>query len=358
MRLKIIIILIAAQTVLAGCDYLAPTGETKLAKAVYYVSPKGDNKNSGLSQGSAWLSLNYALKKAKLGGEIRVLPGTYSEQVMVDGAGRRQPLKITGYGGRPLIDGQRKLKLGLWFADSKNVTVENLEIRNYTDIGIGADSCANITFRSLIVHDNGFKVQLKDWELEGYGIYIDSVNKYLIENNQVYRNGPRPKDFPDRILGTGIDTHGSRHGIIRDNKSFANIGGGILVEDSRDITVEKNEVYKNDLDATSDYWWDGGIWLDGGGDVVIRDNNFHDNIGPGILISDEDKQKPSGYVIRNNISKNNYFGVYIWNFGVNRWPRKSVISQSNNEFTDNKVKNIVIHAWGYDPKTLKIGNIR
>ncbi len=328
------------------------------AKAVYYVSPHGSDKANGRSIDAAWRTLNHAIEKTGAGGgEIRVLPGTYSEHLEIDKAGRRRPLKIIGFKGRPVMEGRKRLAIGFWLTNSKNVTVENFEFRNFTDIGIGADSCKNITFRNLIIHNNGFKVQLKDWELEGYGIHIDGIKGYLIEGNKVYRNGPRPKDWPDRILGTGIDTFGSRDGIIRNNKSYENIGGGILVEDSRDIIVEKNEVYKNDLDATRDYWWDGGIWLDGGKNVVIRDNNFHDNIGPGILISDEDKQKPSGYVLKNNISKNNYFGVYIWNFGVNHWPKKSIIYQLNNDFTGNKVQNIIIHAWDYDPKTLKVGNI-
>ena len=288
----------------------------------------------------------------KTGGELRVLPGTYRESIEVESAGTAGGLSVIGTGGRPVLDGGRKLTLGFWFTDSKNITVENFEIRGFTDVGVGAESSEEIVFQDLRVHDNGFDAQLTDWEIEGYGIQLDVVDGYLVENNEVFRNGPKPKNFPDKIMGTGIDTFGSSNGIIRGNKSYENIGGGILVEESTDIIVEKNEVYANDLDATRDEWWDGGLWLDGGRDVIVRDNIFRDNLGPGILISDEDRQDPRGYVIERNISSNNIFGIYIWNFGTDDWPAADVIKKSGNTFDDNQAGDVIIHAWDYDPKTM------
>ena len=88
-------------------------------------------------------------------------------------------------------------------------------------------------------------------------------------------------------------------------------GAGILVEDSTNVLVEGNTIFDNDLDVTADEWWDGGIWLDGGRDVTIRNNVFRNNRGPGIEFSDEDIQRPRGYVLENNISTGNYFGSYI-----------------------------------------------
>ena len=125
-------------------------------------------------------------------------------------------------------------------------------------------------------------------------------------------------------MGTGINTYGNSDVRIDNNISYDNIGGGILVEDSYYVVVEDNEVYGNDLDATADEWWDGGLWLDGGADVIVRNNHFHDNLGPGIEISDEDKQNPSGYELINNTSTDNYYGIFIWNFGTSGWPEESV----------------------------------
>jgi len=146
-------------------------------------------------------------------------------------------------------------------------------------------------------------------------------------------------------MGTGINTFGNTNVRINSNKSYNNIGGGILVEDSYNVIVEDNEIYGNDLDATIDEWWDGGLWLDGGGNVIVRNNNIHDNQGPGIEISDEDKQNPIGYELSNNISTNNYYGIFIWNFGTNEWPNETIIKRSNNDFTGNSRQDVWIVDW-------------
>lgn len=108
---------------------------------------------------------------------------------------------------------------------------------------------------------------------------------------------------------------------------------------------ENNEAYGNDLDASVDEWWDGALWLDGGKNVIIRNNYFHDNLGPGIEISDEDFQNPTGYVLENNRSINNYYGIFIWNFGTNDWPDESIIKRSGNDFSENSIKDVWIIDW-------------
>ena len=50
--------------------------------------------------------------------------------------------------------------------------------------------------------------------------------------------------------------------------------------------------------------------MDGGKNVVVQNNIFRDNLGAGIEISDEDNQNPTGYVLQNNISTRNYYGIY------------------------------------------------
>lgn len=60
-------------------------------------------------------------------------------------------------------------------------------------------------------------------------------------------------------MGTGINTFGNRNLVIADNSSFRNIGRGILVEDSWEVVVERNQIYEN-------------------------------NLGPGLEVSNEDNQ--------------------------------------------------------------------
>jgi len=133
--------------------------------------------------------------------------------------------------------------------------------------------------------------------------------------------------------------------VIRNNHSHDNIGGGILVEDGVDVLVEDNEIVANYLDASIDEWWDGGVWIDGGHDVIVRGNTFRGNLGPGIQISDEDHQQPYGYVLEDNISTENYYGIYIWNLGTSDFPPEKILHMSNNQIFANTIQDIWIVPW-------------
>ena len=95
-------------------------------------------------------------------------------------------------------------------------------------------------------------------------------------------------------------------------------------------------------DAAEDEWRDGEIWLEGGHDVTVRNNRFCDNIGPGFEISDEDDQKPYGYIPENNILTNNTYGIYIGNFGTARFPPENILRLKNRYTSNNTVRNVWI----------------
>lgn len=313
---------------------------------IYFVSTSGHDDNDGRSEESAFRTVTRAFRAVAPGGTIRILPGSYYAGVHPANFGSADAtITIAGFKGVPTLNGRGKIPIGLFLEKCSRVVIRNLKIKNYTDIGIGAAQCDRITLEKLIVLENGHSVQLSDWEIEGYGIHVEDSRNVEIINNDVFRNGPNPQIFPDYLMGTGIDTFHNQTVLIRGNRSHDNIGGGILVEDSVSVVVEKNNVYRNDLDASSDEWWDGGIWLDGGRNVIIRNNIFKDNLGPGIEISDEDLQHPTGYVLENNLSGGNYYGIFIWNFGTTDWPVSSILQRRNNQIAGNRRKNVWIEAW-------------
>ena len=318
-------------------------GETAVDTTTYYVSTNGDNDADGRSLNSPFRTIARALQAVRSGGAVQILPGVYSESLTLQNVGTdSDTIFIRGHSTGAILDGSNSQTFAFFCERCAGLAFENLEIRNFTDLGIGASQCRKMTFRNLRAHENGHQVQLVDWELEGYGIHVEESDSVTIENNDVYRNGPEPQIFPDFLMGTGINTYKIRNSVIRNNVSHDNIGGGILVEDSEYVIVESNEVYANDLDATVDEWWDGGLWLDGGHDVTVRDNVFRDNLGPGIEISDEDFQNPYGYILENNVSTRNYYGIYIWNFGTTDWPDSTIIQQMNNQFTNNSQQDVWI----------------
>jgi len=308
---------------------------------ILYVSTNGNDQSDGLTEATAFATLGHAITVIGPGESIHILPGTYQEALMLEDIGYTEGIiTIRGIGTKPVFDGARTGKIGFWCEKCKNLLFDNLTFSNYTDIGIGVYLSSGITMRNLEIHNNGFAPKLTGWEIEGYGIDIDTSQNVTIEDSQVYCNGPDPR--PSGTLGTGINTFGCTNCVIQNNESYENIGGGILVEDGVNVLVQGNGIRNNYLDATEDEWWDGGIWIDGGRDVVIKNNIFEDNLGPGIEISDEDHQKPYGYVLLNNVSTKNYYGIFIWNFGTNDWPDESIISRSGNQFINNTIKDVWI----------------
>ncbi len=106
--------------------------------------------------------------------------------------------------------------------------------------------------------------------------------------------------------------------------------------------MKRNRIWGNDLDVSLDEWWDGGIWVDGGRDVKVIANRFEDNLGPGIEISDEDCQSPTGYVLKRNVSTGNYFGIFVWNFGTTDFPDESILELQGNDFGGNSRQDVWI----------------
>jgi parallel beta-helix repeat protein len=317
-------------------------GATSPTAATYYVSPQGDDGAGGGTPETAFRTLARALTALQAGDTLSIAAGTYEESLRATLRGAAgSPITLRGDGGTPVLSGGRRLDNGLRLEESAHVVVDNLEIEGYTDIGLTVVLGSDIVLRRLRVHNNGFQPR-SAW-VEGYGMHLDESSNLTVEDCDVYANGPAPRSPIE--VGTGINGFALRDSVIRKNRSYANNGGGILVEDSFGVLVEGNEVYGNDLDVSADGWWDGGIWLDGGGDVTISNNVFRDNLGPGIQISDEDRQNPAGYVLEGNVSTGNYYGIFIWNFGGSGFPPASVLRRSGNAISGNARLDVWIEPW-------------
>ncbi|NQV07205.1 right-handed parallel beta-helix repeat-containing protein [bacterium] len=319
-----------------ACDADGPGCETSTLPPVLFVGPGGTDTADGRTTATALATVRRAVNRATPGTTVWIMRGRYHEAVWVSSirGTAAAPITVSGV-GTPRLLGGGTLKLGFFCDVCRNVTFQGVEVSGFTDIGAGGTLSKGMVLRNLLIHHNGAAVQLISWELEGYGIHVDSSSHITIEGNRVHHNGPNPPVLPDRIMGTGINTYELTDAVITRNRSYRNHGGGILVEDSVRVVVSYNTVFENDLDASADEWWDGGLWLDGGADVEVTDNIFRDNIGPGIQISDEERQHPTGYVLKDNVSTGNHWGVFLWNFGTTGWPDASVLSHSGNDFSDN-----------------------
>lgn len=315
---------------------------------MFFVSPTGDDTSGGPSPDSPLRTIGRAAALAGPGDTIAILPGTYQEAIKMEDVGDASaPITIRAEGGVAVLDGGRDLDVGFWCDNCVNFVIDGIEFRNYTDAGVLIVSSRNITLRNLTVHGNGFEAKME--EIEGYGIVADDSSDILIENNEVFENGPQPQVL-GRWLGTGIDAFAITDSIIRNNNSHDNIGGGLLVEDSINVLVEGNTITGNELDATVEDWWDGAIWVDGGRDITLRNNTITGNNGPGVEISDEDNRQPSGYVLEGNTIRENKFGLYIWNFGTNELPPDNILTLIDNDISDNTDLKFWIVDWECPPE--------
>ncbi len=316
-----------------------------------YVSPEGDDDNSGISPDAPKATLSTALCNLRPGQTLHILPGNYHESVIMGAFGDHdQAIVIEGVAAGdqvPLLDGQNELVVGLALVECSNIVVKNLEFRNYTDQGLWVVEGSDFIIEGNRFISNGQSSSDSDLEGEGYGVNVDGAQRVVIVGNEAAENGPSPERVQQAILGTGINTYGNQDVVIRNNHSHHNAGGGILVEDSINVLVEENRIDHNELDAAGD-WWDGGIWIDGGREITLRNNIITDNHGPGIEISDEDVQYPEAsrnYLVENNTITGNIMGIYVWNYGLCPVTNPDILQLRGNIIEDNLETDIECLDW-------------
>ena len=154
------------------------------------------------------------------GDTIEVLPGVYSEALLVD----IDNLTLRGLAdsqGRAILDGQNRLTDAV-ITSSHNFTIEGFHLRDYVNNGITVHGGRNATFRNLLVENTGL-----------YGVYPVECQGVLIESCTV-----------SRIKDAGIYVGQSRDIIVRNNTVYQNVTG-IEIENSVNALVEKNNVYEN-----------------------------------------------------------------------------------------------------------------
>lgn len=318
--------------------FFIASNTASMAQTTYFISPTGDNANSG-TKNSPWKTLTYALTKVSAGDTIYLQPGTYNEKVKIGKSGTgTHDLVITGDSiNRPLLDGSGLKPTDregmITISGQDHIKIAHLEIANFhsstqnTPVGIYAEgNCDGITIEHCLIHDivqtntndgaHGIGIfgtdaasgitNLKILNNELHNLQTmwseslvlnGNVHGFLVEGNSVHDCNNIAYDFIGyekecgNCSGTsGPGTDRARNGVVKNNIAY-NI-------DSKD-----NPVYNNERSAD-------GFYVDGGSNILFEQNLAHDcNLGFE-LASEHYGKTTDSITIRNCIAYyNNVCGI-------------------------------------------------
>lgn len=255
-----------------------PTVVTPILGNAYYINPVTGNDTNNGGESKPWKSIQYALSKAKPGTVIKLMSGTYSEEIetMVDGT-KDKPIVIepaTGatvvfdfawIGNAPrLVNSNyifrnievRRFNQGIRIEEAENVVVEGVNLHH------GKHECLRIrhfarnnVIRNNTVHFCG--ASSDEARIEGgngEGIYIGTAPEQRDRND----------GKPDTSTGN----------IIKGNKVYDVTEGIDVKEDSSKTQVIENRIWNaSDVDS-------GGINVRAD-DITVSGNLSENNKGSG-----------------------------------------------------------------------------
>ncbi|MEL7191208.1 MAG: right-handed parallel beta-helix repeat-containing protein [Bacteroidota bacterium] len=362
----------AAMVFLFGCWLLCCICPTLTMGITYYISPSGDDSQTGTSIAQAWQTPAKVSQSTFSPGDSILFEGgqTFVGSIKLGSSSSgtpTDPVLISSYGtGRAILSSPDSMGISL-------LECEGIEIRNLNVIGsvLPFNDGIGILVRTDIFRPNRLRhIVIDSVEIRGFNLggilvlndvpgslsevgYEDVVITYVEAHHNgdhgIAIQGKVPTSgvgFPNRNvyiahceahhnLGTPIISfRHSGNGIVVGNTdgvtveyclAYENGGNGIYPDggpvgiwiwDSRDGVIQYCESHHNHTGTTKD---GGGFDLDGGCiNSVIQYCYSHDNDGPGLLVSGFNASRPLlENTLRFNISendarKNDYGAITIY----------------------------------------------
>ncbi len=375
---------------------------TPLFSTNYYFSPTGNNANTGLSDGQAWLSFDQLQTVTLQPGDSILLEagvvfsttiklslwkyddGTVSGNVPVSDA--ENPIIITTY---PVNGAAANIR---FMADKNCIdlyNVQGVEIANLsiTGPGMGTSPTKSVisiynddyfgtssdTLKSYYIHDvtagglkNGISVgcwgkKIKDVKIENVSVHSNlsggiftwgentgDVSDVIVRYCNVYNNAGDP-DNDSTNTGSGIVIGNTYNALVEYCIAYNNGYQcsapegpvGIWTYASTNVTIQYCEAYENKTDGPAD---GGGFDIDGGcRNCTIQYCYSHDNEGAGYLICQYSGASTyNNNVVRYNISQND--GAKNGYGAINFWSSGSSGGIQNTQIYGNTIYNTVAPA--------------
>lgn len=324
-----------------------------LSQTDFFVSPNGNNSNSG-SISSPWKDIQYGINNLRPGQTLNIREGSYSEKIDLSVSGsKNSPITIKAYENEDvIIDGDAfNDNRALFFAYEKNnFTVEGIHFTNlYYKDGAGAFN----------VYSSGENIKLINCTFSNIAISRDPDFMPTYSTNQpvVTFIGTHPSSPIQNVLVSGIEIYDCRPGYseclsisgnaedfefsnnyIHDN---ANIGidaiGNYGYCPTKELDQARNGIIKNNIchDNRSPVAAAGGIYIDGGKDIIIENNIMYNN-DYGAEIGCEESGSSSNIIFRNNLVYNNFkAGIALGGYSEATGGKVTYSKIMNNTFYNN-----------------------
>lgn len=350
---------------------------------VHFVATTGNDSNTG-SFSAPWRSIQHAVNQAQAGDTIAVRGGVYNETVMITKSGSAENgfITLSSYANeKAILDGsglitERYGMRGLiTINDASFIRIKGFEIRNYKSdtefIAVGVlvqGSGQYIEIRNNIIHE----IEANNLPANGaanalgiavYGQEQSPIRHVIVDRNELYNLKTGTSE--SLTIGGNVDgwqvTKNQVHNnnfIGIDAAGYYNNNHNNLAEynRARNGWIARNSVYNLSTAGNQALTYVAtaiGIYVDGGQNITIEQNNSDANEG-GIWLLSERPGKLTDYVtVRNNLVRfNRSAGILAGGYNATQSGGAAHISIANNTLYQNNGTN----AAGINAGEFQIGH--
>lgn len=355
----------SAVALLAGLLGLAPAAAApdpvaSQSRAVFSVAPGGDDNGPGTVE-RPWRTISKAARSAPAGALVDVRAGTYVERVVVRVSGAPgNPTTFAAHPGERVVISGKGLRryrgnTGLIHVDGRsNLEFTGFELRDFVDTrrrftpaGVWITGASrDIALRGLDVHDIR---TAERGNAHGIAVYGSSGSRPItgiaIEGNHVH---DLKLGFSEAVVVNGnVDGWTISGNTVDDVDNIAIDAIGYEGTAPRNDRARNGVISENvisDVDTLRNAAYDepggqcrcaGGIYVDGGDDIVIERNRItRANLGIE-LASEARKGSTSDVLMRNNlVTRSDRAGLTMGGYDTRRGKTERV-RVVNNTFLDN-----------------------
>jgi len=341
------------------------TSAARLCAALHVVAPDGDDAAVG-SETAPWKTLSHAAATATAGDVVEVRGGVYVERVNFTRSGSADaPIVFRARAGEtPVVDGGAFTVASGWYplfrlTNVSHVTIRGFELRNLrtsaknrVPIGILVSGAGTgVRLLGNRIHDLGTTYPgSSGGDAHGIAVYGDAAapitdivvrgnvlhdlslgsSEALVLNGNVAGFLVEANEVRD-CNNIGIDAIG-HEGTCPDPAQDAARNGVIRANTVHGISSYGNPAYGNHYAA-------GGIYVDGGRDILVERNTVREcDIGIE-LASEHSGEATSGVTVRNNlVHRNRIGGLFMGGYDTRRGRTENCRVEHNTFFENDSLR--------------------